>query len=284
MFYLIAFSITWIGWLVMDRVILIHGTEKNFVQLVIEGHLYMILYPFLAIGALWGPLISAFVVYRVNYGKAGSRALLKKVFNWRVAVPWYLAALIFPIAIKYGAFWVNALFLGGEFVTDFERVSALVILLKFFEELVPTGGQEEVGWTGFAQLQLQQRMPVFHATVVKASLGWVWHLPLYLVFPWNGAYGADIWLLLLRYFGVAFVLTWLFNNTDSVLIPALFHASFNTFGANVSLSFTSPENVILTLFLIGVFTFIVVGLAFARYGKNLTKQDLPILEAEMTID
>lgn len=82
MFYLIAFALTWIGWLAADRVILIFGTDRNWIELVFEGHLYMILYPFIAIlGGARGPLVSAFIVYHVNYGKAGSKALLKKVLN-----------------------------------------------------------------------------------------------------------------------------------------------------------------------------------------------------------
>ncbi|MFX1606675.1 MAG: hypothetical protein ACFFDD_12345, partial [Promethearchaeota archaeon] len=72
-FYIIAFLITWSGWLAMDIILSSFGLEKNFVELIFEGHYYMIFYPFVAIGAAWGPLLSAFIVYRVNYGKAGTR-------------------------------------------------------------------------------------------------------------------------------------------------------------------------------------------------------------------
>jgi membrane protease YdiL (CAAX protease family) len=274
-FYIIAFTITWTGWLVMDTIITCLGGEAHMSQLFFEGHYYLILCPFLSMGAVWGPLISAFIVYSVNYGKAGLRELLKKVFNWRVAIPWYLIAIGVPILIKYGAFYFNVWFLGGTFVSDFERVSILVILLKFFEELVPSGGQEEVGWTGFAQLRMQQQFSVIPATLIKALLGWIWHLPLYLVFPWSGVYGSDIWIFLIYYIPTAFILTWLFNNTDSVLIPALFHASFNTIGANASTGFTSMSNVTLTLLVLSALTFLVVILAFIKDGKNLTKKELP---------
>lgn len=278
MFYLIAFALTWIGWLAADRVILKFGTDRNWIELVFEGHLYMILYPFIAIlGGARGPLVSAFIVYHVNYGKAGSKALLKKVLNWRVSLPWYILAFGLPIFIKYGAFYFNVWFLGGTFVSDLETASLLTILLKFGSDLIPTGGQEEVGWTGFAQLRLQQRTSVVNATLIKAFLGWVWHLPLFLVFSWESSYGKDIWQFLFFYVAVAFILTWLFNNTDSILIPALFHASFNTVGAFAQSSSTSLDASILTVIVLGLLAYIVVVLAFVKFGKNLTRKELPRL-------
>jgi len=276
-FYIIAFLITWSGWMVMDIVITSFGTEKNFVELVFEGHYYMIFYPIVAIGAVWGPLLSAFIVYRVNYGKAGTRGLLKKVFNWRVAIPWYIIALGVPTLIKYGTSYLNVWFLGGTFVSDFERVSILAILVTFFGELVPSGGQEEVGWSGFAQLRLQQQLPVIPATLIKALMGFVWHLPLYLVFTWSGMFGSDIWFFLTYYIAIAFIYTWMFNNTDSVLIPALFHATFNTIGTFAISTSTSWDNVSINLIMFCAIAYLVVIIAFIKDGKNLTRKELPTI-------
>jgi len=276
-FYIIAFLITWGGWSIMDIVLASFGTEQNFVELVIDGYYYMIFYPFIAIGAVWGPLLSAFIVYRVNYGKAGTRGLLKKVFNWRVAIPWYLIAFGVPILIKYGTFYLNVWFLGGTFISDFERASVLAILVTFFGELVPSGGQEEVGWTGFAQLRLQQQLPVIPATLLKALMGWIWHLPLYLVFTWSGAFGSDIWFFLAFYIALAFIYTWIFNNTDSVLVPALFHATFNTIGTFAFTSSTSWDNVSLSLIVFCAIAYLVVIFAFIRDGRNLTRKKLPTI-------
>ncbi len=276
-FYIIAFLITWGGWSIMDIVLTSFGTEQNFVELVIDGYYYMIFYPFIAIGAVWGPLLSAFIVYRVNYGKAGTSGLLKKVFNWRVAIPWYLIAFGVPTLIKYGTFYLNVWFLGGTFVSDFERASVLAILVTFFGELVPSGGQEEVGWTGFAQLRLQQQLPVIPATLLKALMGWIWHLPLYLVFTWSGTFGSDIWFFLAFYIALAFIYTWIFNNTDSVLIPALFHATFNTIGTFAFSSSTSWDNVSINLITFCAIAYLIVIIAFIKDGKNLTRKELPTI-------
>jgi membrane protease YdiL (CAAX protease family) len=202
---------------------------------------------------------------------------LKKVFNWRVALPWYIIAIGVPIFIKYGPFYLNVWFLGGTFVSDLERVSILLILTQFFENLIPSGGQEEVGWTGFAQLRLQQRLPVIPATLIKALMGWVWHLPLYLFFTWSGIFGADIWSFLMYYIPLAFIYTWLFNNTDSILIPALFHATFNTIGAFSLSNYTSWDNVSITMIILCALSYLIVIIAFIKDGKNLTRKALPTL-------
>jgi membrane protease YdiL (CAAX protease family) len=280
MFYLIAFALTWFGWLAADRAMAIFGPDSNWVELIAEGHLYMIFYPVIAIlGGARGPLVSAFIIYHVNYGGAGSKALLKKVLNWRVALPWYILAFGLPILIKYGAFYFNVWFLGGTFIPDLETASILTILMTFGSELIPTGGQEEVGWTGFAQLRLQQHTSVVNATLIKALLGWVWHLPLFLVFPWDSSFGGNIWLFLFFYIAIAFILTWLFNNTNSVLIPALFHASFNTVGSFAQLYSTSLDASTLTVVMIGLLAYIIVVFAFVKFGKNLTRKELPQLDA-----
>ncbi|MFX1561362.1 MAG: CPBP family intramembrane glutamic endopeptidase, partial [Promethearchaeota archaeon] len=214
---------------------------------------------------------------RVNYGKAGTRGLLKKIFNWRVAIPWYVIAFGVPTLIKYGTFYLNVWFLGGTFISDFERVSVLVILVKFVEELVPSGGQEEVGWTGFAQLRLQQQLPVIPATLIKTLLGWIWHLPLYLVFTWSGAFGSDIWFFLAFYIAISFIYAWMFNNTDSVLLPALSHATFNTLGTFAISYSTSLENAAISLIIFCAIAYLVVIIAFIRYGKNLARKEVPTL-------
>jgi membrane protease YdiL (CAAX protease family) len=280
-FYIIAVLITWTGWLIMDYLFNFIPTDAELGQLISGGRydiiLASLLLNVLAIFSVLGPLLSAFIVYRLNYGKVGTKSLLKKVFNWRVAFPWYIIAIGVPIFIKYGAFYLNVWLLGGTFVSDLERVSILVILTQFFVNLIPSGGQEEVGWTGFAQLRLQQQLPVIPATLIKALMGWIWHLPLYLMFAWSGIFGADIWFFLMYYIPLAFIYTWLFNNTDSVLIPALFHAAFNTIGVfSLSVS-TSLDNSTIIMIILCVLAYSIVILAFIRDGKNLTRKELPTL-------
>jgi len=279
MFYLIALLISWGGWYVIDILFRFIPANPDIGQILSEGRYDIIVVSLvmsiISIVSVWGPLLSAFIVYRVNYGKAGTRGLLKKIFKWRVAIPWYVIAIGVPIFIKYGTYYLNVWFLGGGFISDLERVSIFVIVARFFDQLIPSGGQEEVGWTGFAQLRLQQQMPVIPATLVKTLMGWIWHLPLYLVFQWSGIFGGDIWVFLMYYTPIAFIYTWLFNNTDSVLLPALFHAAFNTVGAFAITIHASWDTVPINNLILILLTCLIVGIAFLRDGWNLTRKELP---------
>ena len=78
--------------------------------------------------------------------------------------------------------------------------------------------------------------------------------------------------------GVAFILTWLFNNTDSVLIPAIFHATFNTIGTYAVSNFTSTTNATISVIVMGIAIWLVVLILFISFGKNFTQKSLPRLE------
>jgi membrane protease YdiL (CAAX protease family) len=283
-FFLLAIGITWTGWYMVDSVIMpLVNEDANFEKLIFEeGQYFLILASLLGTISVFGPAMSAFIVIRITEGKRGTNSLLRKILNWRVTVIWYAVALIIPIIVKYSCFIINDLFLGGTLSFDIELLLSFSFVFVFFEQLIPSGGQEEIGWVGFVQLQLQERYGVIQATLIKILMGWVWHLPLYLVFPWVSQYGQDIWLFLWYYIPIGFIYTWLFNNTDSILIPALLHASFNTVGIHALTGYTSNENVVLTVIIMGLLMYIFVGFLFLKYGKNLARKSLPAIQQRIT--
>ena len=282
-FYCIALGITWTGWLLLDTFIMpLAANGENFEQLIFgQGQYHLIFISLFGSISVFGPGIAAFISIALVDGKTGVRELIKKIVRWRLPLFWYIIALMLPILIKYGAYVFNAVFLGGTLSVDYAAISSLIFVSAFIEQLIPSGGQEEVGWTGFAQLRLQERYSILKSTLIKVMMGWVWHLPLYLVFSWNSLFGGDIWLFLWYYIPIGFIYTWLFNNTDSILIPALLHASFNTVGRHAIISFRSNNEVILMVIMIGLIMYLIVALLFAKYGRNLTKKTLPSLDSEV---
>ena len=283
-FFLLAIAITWTGWYMVDSVIMpLVNEDANFEKLIFEeGQYFLILASLLGTISVFGPAMSAFIIIRITEGKIGTNSLLRKIFNWRVTVTWYTVALIIPIIVKYSSFIINDLFLGGTLSFNVELFLSFSFIFIFFENLIPSGGQEEIGWVGFVQLRLQERYGVIQTTLIKILMGWVWHLPLYLVFHWVSQYGQDIWLFLWYYIPIGFIYTWLFNNTDSILIPALLHASFNTVGIHALTGYTSNENVVLTVIIMGLLMYIFVGFLFLKYGKNLARKPLPTIQQKIT--
>jgi membrane protease YdiL (CAAX protease family) len=86
------------------------------------------------------------------------------------------------------------------------------------------GFGEEVGWRGYALLQLQRRRSAFMATFQLSLIWALWHLPLFAFAPGLSRMGSVE--VLGWYFSIvtgAVLFTWLMNSTGSIAIVAVFH-------------------------------------------------------------
>ncbi len=92
------------------------------------------------------------------------------------------------------------------------------------------GGVEEVGWRGFFQPALEERMPAAAATLVTAAVWYVWHLPLWLL-PSSNHYGDSLAGFAITICVWAFAAAALYRFTGSVFACVLYHAFLNSMGA-----------------------------------------------------
>jgi membrane protease YdiL (CAAX protease family) len=172
----------------------------------------------------FGPAIAAVLVTWWSDGSV--RALLQSVLDWRQQPRWYLVALfLMPALIPVG----TAVYAASGGVLDMSVLASRLPTypLNFLFILVLGGGQEELGWRGFALPRLQS---VYGGTVASLLIGAVWaawHLPLFAI-PAASQYGQAFVPYAASVFGFSILLTWLFNATGgSVLLAMLFHASVN---------------------------------------------------------
>jgi len=116
------------------------------------------------------------------------------------------------------------------------------------------GGNEEPGWRGLMQPELQKRFSPLAAALI-VSVAWsLWHLPLYL----NGFYSGDlvggmiggfIFRILLSIF-----LAWFYNRSGGNLFLMMFlHTSFNTM---VNFLPTSDLGLLLLWLIVAVFVIV----------------------------
>jgi membrane protease YdiL (CAAX protease family) len=175
----------------------------------------------------FGPLVAAAVVTR-SIGES-VRGWAGKVLRWRVPARYWLFSFVFPAVAVFFASSLHILVFDGVFEPESTDVLALypILLVQVF---LIGGGNEELGWRGFALPQLQAKYSDFISSLIIGILWFLWHLPLFFV---KGSSQVGVPLL---YYGVAvvslsFVFTWLYNQTDgSVLLPMVLHASVNTGG------------------------------------------------------
>jgi membrane protease YdiL (CAAX protease family) len=181
-----------------------------------------------------GPTSAAVAMTAVIDGRRGLHDLLRHIVLWRVGVRWYVVTLLgIPLTIL-----LATLVLPGA-AASFSPMSPVRWLVTYAIVFVLSGIAggplfEEVGWRGFALPRMQAELGPLYGTLLLGGLWALWHLPQYLVLPeWvaenGGSDPASVGAFLLLVFGLAPIMTWLYNHTrGSVLIAILAHGSVNT--------------------------------------------------------
>ena len=213
-FFVLAYAISWLAWL---------------------GPILDLAEPISTLGFIvggYGPALAALVV--VWLGSDSVRAWARQIVDWRVAPRWYVAALTVPLLLI--ALTSAGLELVGTSVDPGllpGRVS--LVLVSFVSIALVGGGNEEPGWRGLALPKLQERYTPVSATFVLGVVWALWHLPLLATGPteFHGLasfveIAPTTAVRILNIVGIAFVLTWIYNETGSVLLAILAHTGFNT--------------------------------------------------------
>jgi len=111
-------------------------------------------------------------------GRLGVRALLGRLFLWRVRARWYVFAALYMIAIKLTVALAHRLASGAwpRFAFEAWFVMGAATLLS-----TVIGGQagEEIGWRGYALPRLTERLGLGGASLVLGVIWATWHLPLF---------------------------------------------------------------------------------------------------------
>jgi membrane protease YdiL (CAAX protease family) len=184
------------------------------------------------LASLAASVVGGWVVSSVVSSSSAVRSRMVSMLPLRLPAGWTLLGLLFYPALILVAWGLSVLVGAGVEYPGLWGRPALEVLpyyaLTFVVVAVAQGGNEEPGWRGFLQPELQKRFsPLVAALLV--SLAWsLWHLPLYL----NGFYGeplvggmigGGIFRVLLAIF-----LAWFYNRSGGNLFLMIFlHTSFN---------------------------------------------------------
>lgn len=191
------------------------------------------------------------------------REWLADGLDWHIPKRWYAVALGLPLGLGVGLAIST-----GRFTTDrLPQAAAMYPVMVLLTSLLG-GGQEEIGWRGFALPALQERSDALTASVLIGLVWAVWHLPAF-AFEIPG-YTSSFALYTLLVVGISVVLTWLYNSTDgSILLAVLFHGGVNAapsigtvFVGDISTVDVSPYLVLVPA------VWIVALLLLLRYGRD----------------
>jgi membrane protease YdiL (CAAX protease family) len=254
-YFCLAFVISWGGGLLTGGPIFFRGESAE-------------LHDVLAIGILViaGPFVAGLAMtYFVN-GRPGFRDLFARMVRWRVGGGWYAALLIFPILLLAVSLALSA-WVSPELSPIFFAPGIVMGLLA--------GSIEEIGWMGFAYPMMRSKRSILRTSIYLGFLHALWHiLPDFL-----GNYNAldGHWL---PYFAGFFVfvmalrvlIVWVYENTKSLLLAQLMHASSTGFYGILISRDVAPAHWALFACVYAVVLSAAAVVVVTLYGSNLTRQ------------
>ncbi|MBE2998339.1 CPBP family intramembrane metalloprotease [Nocardiopsis sp. HNM0947] len=208
-FLVIAFAFSWTAWWAAPQVIPADSTM-----------------PFVVAGG-FGPMVAAVVVTAATQGGAGVRALFRRYSIGRRggAVPYLIGALALVAIAAAAALPVYT----GIVQLDEPalRAALMTVPVQFLVIALAGGGNEELGWRGFAQPRLQGVLTPLGANVVLGIVWAVWHAPLFsLAGTMQSQMSFPAYTMLCV--GLTIVLAHVFNSArGGVLAAVVVHAAVN---------------------------------------------------------
>lgn len=259
-FFTLAYAITWSAQIPAYIYAHNHGhqltNEQNVLHLLqlFRGQLDPGLTPYLLVAIFaFGPTLAGIIVTGVFHGRSGLLDLWRRVTRLRVGPRWAVVVLLLPLAFALVSLALT--FLAGAFrplnLVLIAPLSLLPLLLLYM--LIFTALAEEIGWRGYALPELQRTRSAERSSwILGIAWGW-WHIPALLLPQYlrqELTAGMVIAVLLGITFGVVgwtIVLTWIYNNTHSVLWIVILHGWNNTVQSYLVLSAGFLANVIFAL-------------------------------------
>ena len=159
-------------------------------------------------------------------GGAGVRALLGRLFEWRVSARWYVFAVSYMAAIKLTVALVHRLVTGAWPRFGFDAWY-LMIAATVFSTVIGGQSGEEVGWRGYALPRLAARLGLGGASIVLGVIWASWHLPLFFLQGADTA-GQSFPAYLLQVTALSVAIAWLYWHANgSLLLTMLMHSAIN---------------------------------------------------------
>ncbi|WP_122263769.1 CPBP family intramembrane glutamic endopeptidase [Ornithinimicrobium cerasi] len=184
--------------------------------------------PFLVAGAFVGLLLPAVGVTWITDGRAGARALFRRMLAFDVRPAWYALVVVgVPLlsvaAVAAGAGWTTA---SGPAVAWAFALGLLHLVVVF----ATVNWAEEAAWMGFVQARLQGRHGPLRGALLTGPVFAFGHISQLI----GDSVSATLTLLaLMIVICIPFraLLGWIYNRTGSIALAGLVHASANATAA-----------------------------------------------------
>jgi len=211
-FVLLTYGITWVGTALGQAL----GVVPTGLRFFVSG-------AFTLLGS-FAPSVAALGITASREGTPGVLALLGRLFDFRVAVRWYVFPLLYPAAILLAADVAHRAITGAWIPLIHRQWFAIVFAIIV---TLPVRASEEIGWRGYALHRLTRKFGLEKASLILGPIWACWHLPMFLI-PGMPSYGQSLPIFALAVTALSVAFAWLYANTNGRLVPViLMHSVFN---------------------------------------------------------
>jgi len=165
----------------------------------------------------------------------------------------------------------------SEVDSIFTISSSAMLIYFFFKNLFAGPLGEELGWRGFAQIELQKKHTPLMASIIIGFWWGLWHLPIWFT---SGLVGVDlikyILFFMIALISIKIVMTAFYNLNPNLIMPIIIHQFFNFFIGLINAS-------LLDLIMYNAIFYFVVAILFIMINpKNVLygKEDTDIIRGE----
>lgn len=188
----------------------------------------ILLWLLVALPAVCGPTIAAFLMTAITEGRSGVKALWRRFWNRNLSIKWLLVTLLGYEVLRLVTTLAARMIDGQPYPivdTSSPLWTKIPLFLQFF---VATGMAEEFGWRGYVLPRFQAKWNALTSSIVLGLIWAAWHIPSFFI-QGGGLYQRNFWEFVLGTLLGSVLYTWIFNNTKgSVLAAALIHTAWNT--------------------------------------------------------
>ena len=221
------------------------------------------------------PTLAAVIVTGWTEGKAGIRALFRKLLIGRVGLHWYIFAIFGFAAICAGAIGLANVvselpipFLPDNLPQPLSTLEAALFITFIFTISTLVNG-EELAWRGFALPGLQAKYNALTSSLILGVIWGLFHLPLFFTLTSSQA-GTSFVGFLISTISLAIIFTWMYNHTrGSVLLAYLLHGSANTWTRIFAVDHNADP--LVSGFMIGLPLLVAVILVVTFGAENLSR-------------
>lgn len=141
----------------------------------------------------------------------------------------------------------------------------------FFKNLLSGPLGEELGWRGFAQIELQKKHSPLKASIIIGFWWGMWHLPIWFT---TGFVGIDlikyILFFMISIISIKIVMTAFYNLNQNLIIPIIIHQFFNFFIGIINGDLIDLIMYNAIFYLVAAVLIIVINPKKVLYGKEDT--------------